>query len=55
MSVTSHSIMERAVTKGLFFFGAHQSRAEIGIFGVFGILYQEIQDLTASAFMLKNP
>ncbi len=41
-------IMEQAVTKGLFFFGSRPSRAEIGIYG---ILSQEIQDLTASAFM----
>lgn len=41
-------IMEKAVTNGLFFFGSRPSRAEIAIYG---ILSQEIQDLTASAFM----
>jgi glutathione S-transferase len=41
-------IMEKAVANGLFFFGSRPSRAEIGIYG---ILSQEVQDLTASAFM----
>lgn len=44
-------IMERTVTKGLFFFGSRPSRAEIGIYG---ILSQEIQDLSASAFMRER-
>ena len=44
-------IMEKAVTQGLFFFGSRPSRAEIGIYG---ILSQEIQDLTASAFMREK-
>ena len=45
------SIMERAVTKGLFFFGSRPSRAEIAIYG---ILSQEIQDHTASVFMREK-
>lgn len=44
-------IMEKAVTKGLFFFGSRPSRAEIAIYG---ILSQEIQDFTASAFMREK-
>ena len=40
--------MERAVTNGLFFFGSRPSRAEIAIYG---ILSQEIQDLTTTKFM----
>ena len=44
-------IMEKAITQGLFFFGSRPSRAEIAIYG---ILSQEIQDLTASVFMREK-
>jgi len=41
-------VIESAVSKQRFFFGSRPSRAEIGLFG---ILSQEIQDLTTSEFM----
>ncbi|MGI9316341.1 MAG: glutathione S-transferase N-terminal domain-containing protein [bacterium] len=41
-------IMEKSVSRGLFFFGTRPSRAE---FAIFGVLSQEIQDLTPSKFM----
>ena len=45
------SIMEKAVSRRLFFFGSRPSRAEIAIYG---ILSQEIQDLSASSFMYEK-
>ena len=44
-------IMEKAVSSRLFFFGSRPSRAEIAIYG---ILSQEIQDLSASSFMYEK-
>lgn len=44
-------ILERMVPRRRFFFGSRPSRAEIAIYG---ILSQEIQDLTPSAFMREN-
>ena len=44
-------IMEKAVSNRLFFFGSRPSRAEIAIYG---ILSQEIQDLSASSFMYER-
>ena len=43
--------MENKVTDGLFFFGSRPSRAEIGIYGM---LSQLIQDMSASADMREN-
>ena len=43
--------MEKAVSSRLFFFGSRPSRAEIAIYG---ILSQEIQDLSASSFMYEK-